>query len=115
MAILRGPHLVFFRNRSAEGEGSLADLVHQTAMYYEDRLSGGGFRRVVLVGTGASSAGAARDIEYLRRALEDRLAIRVDAFDIREAATLADRISASPDLQGALAPLVGLALRDREA
>src|SRR6185503_16765807 len=40
MAILRGRHLVFFRNRTAEGEGSLADMVHQTAMYYEDRLSG---------------------------------------------------------------------------
>src|SRR5213075_2754216 len=43
MAILRGPHLVFFRNLAAEGEGSLADMVHQTAMYYEDRLSGKGF------------------------------------------------------------------------
>jgi type IV pilus assembly protein PilM len=31
MAIVRGEHLVFFRNRAADGEGSLADMVHQTA------------------------------------------------------------------------------------
>jgi hypothetical protein len=114
MAILRGRHLVFFRNRSADGEGSLADLVHQTAMYYQDHLSGTGFARVVLVGSGVSAASAGRDVEYLRRALEERLAIRVGAFDVREAATLTDRISASEDLQGALAPLIGLALRGRE-
>jgi type IV pilus assembly protein PilM len=113
MAILRGPHLVFFRNRGAEGEGSLADLVHQTAMYYEDRLSGTGFTRVMLVGGGSSPAGAGRDTEYLRRALEERLAITVGAIDTREAAALADRISAAPDLLDALAPLVGLVVRDR--
>ena len=43
MAILRGQDLVFFRSRGSESEGTLADLVHQTAMYYEDRLSGAGF------------------------------------------------------------------------
>jgi type IV pilus assembly protein PilM len=113
MAILRGPHLVFFRNRGADGEGSLADLVHQTAMYYEDRLSGTGFTRVVLVGGGSSGAAAGRDTEYLRRALEERLATKVGTIDTRETATLADRISAGPDLLDALAPLVGLVLRDR--
>ncbi len=53
IAILRGEHLIFFRNRAADGEGTLADLVHQTAMYYEDRLSGDGFSRVVLAGGGS--------------------------------------------------------------
>ena len=115
MAILRGSQLVFFRNRGADGEGSLADLVHQTAMYYEDRLSGTGFARVVLAGAGSPSAGAGRDTEYLRRALEERLAIRVGAIDIRDAAVLADRISAGPELLDALAPLVGLILRERAA
>ena len=33
MAILRGDSLVFFRNRVADGEAGLADMVHQTAMY----------------------------------------------------------------------------------
>ena len=39
IAILRGPHVIFFRNRVADTDGTLADLVHQTAMYYEDRLA----------------------------------------------------------------------------
>ena len=56
MAILRGQQLVFFRNRAADGEVGLADMVHQTAMYYEDRLSGTGFTRVLLAGGGSSGA-----------------------------------------------------------
>ena len=52
IALLRGPHLIFFRNRAADTEGTLADLVHQTAMYYEDRLNGAGFARVLLAGAG---------------------------------------------------------------
>ena len=56
LAILRGPHVIFFRNRAAETDGTLADLVHQTAMYYEDRLSGAGFARVLLAGAGGGGA-----------------------------------------------------------
>ena len=52
IALLRGPHLIFFRNRAADTDGTLADLVHQTAMYYEDRLKGAGFARVILAGAG---------------------------------------------------------------
>jgi Tfp pilus assembly PilM family ATPase len=115
MAILRGPHLVFFRNRAADGEAGLADLVHQTAMYYEDRLSGGGFTRVVLAGAGSSTMQASQDADYLRRALEQRLNTRVDAIDPRNAATLMDRITASTELLDALAPLVGLLARERAA
>ncbi len=33
IAIMRSADLIFFRSRGADGEGSLADLVHQTAMY----------------------------------------------------------------------------------
>lgn len=118
MAILRGQHLVFFRHRSAEGEAGLADLVHQTAMYYEDRLSGAGFSRVVLAGagvTGTDDRQARQEAEYLREALEQRLGAKVDSIDPRQAATLADRISARPDLLDALAPLVGLLARERAA
>jgi type IV pilus assembly protein PilM len=107
MAILRGQQLVFFRNHPAEGEGSLADMVHQTAMYYEDRLSGAGFGRVLLAG--------AADTDYLRRALEQRLSTRVDQVDPRQTANLTDRITASPELLDALAPLVGLMVRERAA
>jgi type IV pilus assembly protein PilM len=115
MAILRGSHLVFFRNRAADGEASLADMVHQTAMYYEDRLSGSGFNRVLLAGSGSPAARGAADAEYLRRALEQRLATRVDQVDPRPAARLADRITESPELLDALAPLIGLMARDRAA
>ncbi len=68
MAILRGDALVFFRNRIADGEAGLADMVHQTAMYYEDRLSGSGFGRVVLAGGGSPAAqgGAGRRLSAPR-------------------------------------------------
>jgi hypothetical protein len=114
MAILRGPDLVFFRSRGADGEGTLADLVHQTAMYYEDRLNGAGFGQVLLCG--ASTAGdPAADAGVLRRSLEERLGLRVTPVDPRTAAALTDRIEGSPALLDALAPLVGLLVRDREA
>ena len=115
MAILRGDALVFFRNRTADGEAGLADMVHQTAMYYEDRLSGSGFGRVVLAGGGSPAAQGGQDADYLRRALEQRLGTKVDAVDPRNAATLMDRITANSELLDALAPLVGLLARERAA
>jgi Tfp pilus assembly PilM family ATPase len=110
IAIMRGEHLIFFRSRSADGEGTLADLVHQTAMYYQDRLSGAGFRRVLLCG--GATAG---DAEPLRRTLSERLATSVEAVDPTRAASLTDRISAGAGLLDTLTPLVGMALRGREA
>ena len=115
MAILRGQHVVFFRSRAGDGEAGLADMVHQTAMYYEDRLSGAGFRRVVLAGAGSPATHVGQDADYLRHALEQRLGIRVDSVDPRSAATLTDRITANPALLDALAPLVGLLARERAA
>lgn len=108
IAILRGADIIFFRNRSSDADGSLADLVHQTGMYYEDRLKGPGFRRAV-VSSGAESAAE------VRRALQGRLAAPVEAVDPRQAAALSDRISASPAFLDTLAPLVGILLRDRQA
>ena len=104
LAILRGPHVIFFRSRAADTEGTLADLVHQTAMYYEDRLKGRGFRRVMLAGAGAGQTGEAGE---LRRSLEERLATSVHPVDPRAAAALTDRIEAAPALLDRLAPLVG--------
>jgi type IV pilus assembly protein PilM len=114
LAILRGRDLIFFRSRGADGEGTLADLVHQTAMYYEDRIQGGGFSRVMLTGatTGLREPG---DVDELRRSLEERLGRPVEPVDPRDAATLTDRISAPPALLDALTPLVGMLVRDREA
>jgi Tfp pilus assembly PilM family ATPase len=115
VAILRGPHLIFFRNRAAGADGTLEDLVHQTAMYYEDRLKGAGFDRAILAGAAGAGGEHARDFEDMRRSLEARLKAPVESMDPRSAATLADRIAAAPALLDVLAPLVGLLLRDREA
>ena len=110
LAVVRGEHLIFIRHRSEESEGTLADLIHQTAMYYEDRLKGSGFARVWLAGT-AALAGA----DSVRRDLETRLGIGVESVDPRTAAALVDRIGASPELADALAPLVGVLRRDGRA
>ncbi|MDP1572293.1 MAG: pilus assembly protein PilM [Vicinamibacterales bacterium] len=111
LAVVRDRVPIFFRNRTEEGEGSLADLVHQTAMYYEDRLSGGGFARVLLAGAGGRDGGG----EALRRELSTRLGQPVELADPRAAAGLADRIDAAPELLDALAPLVGILCRERVA
>jgi hypothetical protein len=82
-------------------------------MYYEDRLKGAGFARVVLAGAGIAGAQQAGDIEQVRRSLEERLRTPVDTIDPRASVTLTDRITAAPALLDTLAPLVGLLLRDR--
>jgi Tfp pilus assembly PilM family ATPase len=109
LAVIRDNALLFFRNRS-EDEGTLADLIHQTAMYYEDRLHGGGFTRVLIAGAARLPGGA----ESVRRGLVERLGIGVEAVDPRTAALLQDRIGASPELLDVLAPLVGMLLRERK-
>ena len=76
LAVLRDGHLIFYRTRGEESEGSIADLVHQTAMYYEDRLHGRHFHRVLLAG-GSTAAGA----DALRRGLSERLGLEVAAVD----------------------------------
>jgi type IV pilus assembly protein PilM len=108
IAIVRGRDLIFFRTRP-EGEGTLADLVHQTAMYYEDRLKGAGFRRVLLSGGGRFASDA--EVNQVVRDLEARLGARVEHVDPRAAASLTDRIGAEPSLLDRLAPLVGLLTR----
>jgi Tfp pilus assembly PilM family ATPase len=112
IALLRGPHLIFFRSRAADTEGTLADLVHQTAMYYQDRLQGAGFARVLLAGS--AGVRVAADLDQVKQSLEDRLNTAVDTVDPRAAVTIADRIAASPALLDMLTPLVGLLLRDHK-
>ena len=110
LAVMRDDGLLFFRNR-AEEEGTLADLIHQTAMYYEDRLNGGGFARVLIAGAARLPGGA----ENVRRGLEERLRVSVESVDPRAAAGLQDRIGASPELLDVLAPIVGILMRERKA
>jgi Tfp pilus assembly PilM family ATPase len=111
LAIVRGEHLIFFRNRPADAEGDLVDLVHQTAMYYEDRLEGRGFTRAILACEEGSLDG--QDGGALRRTLADRLRTEVQTLDLQSAATLTDRISARPELVDALAAAIGVLISPR--
>ncbi len=108
IAVVRGADPIVFRTRPAD-EGALADFVHQTAMYHEDRLGGGGFARVLLAG----SALSAPMFEDVRQAVLDRLGLAVEVLDPRQAAPLRDRITASAGLIGALAAPIGILLRER--
>jgi type IV pilus assembly protein PilM len=110
LAVVRGIDVVSFRNRAAGSDQDLVELVHQTAMYHEDRLGGGGFGRVVLAG--ASVLGTA-ETERLRRLLEERAGVSAETVDFRSAAGMRDRIQAGPELLDALAPAVGVLLRER--
>ena len=109
LAVVRDHALLFFRNRSEEADVTPTDLIHQTAMYYEDRLHGSGFARVLIAGAARLPGGA----DGIRRGVETRLNIAVESVDPRGAAALQDRIGASPELLDTLAPLVGLLLRER--
>ena len=110
IAIMRGGDVIFFRNKG-EGEGdALADLVHQTTMYYQDRLSGQGFTRVLVGGTGRLGG----DLEMARRGLEERLGVPVETIDPTRVAALTDRITVTRDVMARLAPLVGMMLRTRQ-
>ena len=103
--------MIFYRHRGADGDESLADLVHQTTMYDEDRLGGRGFGRVLVAG----ASHGPEDADGLRRSLEQRLGTRVEAVDPRGVATLTDRIGASPELLDRLAALVGILVREPAA
>ncbi|MEX2272956.1 MAG: pilus assembly protein PilM [Vicinamibacterales bacterium] len=109
LAIMRGETLMFFRNRPIEGDETLPDLVHQTAMYYEDRLQGAGFERVVLAG------GAAWSGEAVRRGLSERLHAPVTSLEPRQVAQFTGRglDGLQPAAADALLAPLGLLLRER--
>jgi Tfp pilus assembly PilM family ATPase len=115
MGIMRGSDLIFYRNRIEEGEGNLSDLVHQTAMYYEDRLSGKGFERVLLSGVGdaAGAVAAGGGADPLHRSLEERLGVGVETIDARKVASFSDRGALDADLTTSVPALMGVLLRER--
>ena len=110
IAVVRSGQLILFRNRPAEGDGNLADLVHQTSMYYEDRLEGGGFTRALLAASTANTA--AEDAAVLRASLEARLATSVE--DVGSALKISGA-GASGLLPDLIAAPVGLLLRERSS
>jgi type IV pilus assembly protein PilM len=107
IAIVRGGDVIFFRNRPDSDNDTLTDLVHQTTMYYQDRLSGSGFARVLLGGAGPTPDAVAE----ARHGLEERLGTRVESIDPLSVAVPSDRIGASAELLDVLAPLTGVLLR----
>jgi len=109
MAILRREDMIFFRNRAEGDPEALEDVVHQTAMYYQDRLQGRGFSRILLGGIG-QVPGA---VDLARRNLEERMGTVVEPIDPTRGAALTDRIQATPELMATLSPLVGMLLRTR--
>ncbi len=110
LAIGRGSELMFYRHRAAVDEEPLSALVHQTAMYHEDRLEGKKFSRVWLCG-----GGVGRDADQIRTEINARLGVPVEAVDVRAAADLGGRVGASTDVLDALAAPLGVLLRDRKA
>jgi len=107
IAILRGNHVIFFRNSADGDDAGLEDMVHQTTMYYQDRLAGEGFSRVVLGGMGRSGAG----LDQIRHGLGERLGGSIEPIDPTRAVTFTDRISVPPEVMSTLAPLVGVMVR----
>ena len=107
IAIVRSGELIFFRNRPEGDEETLTDMVHQTAMYYQDRLSGSGFAGVLLGGAGRTPGA----LDEARRDLAERLATRVEALDAAPAVALPEIAGAAGRMREGLAPLAGMLLR----
>jgi len=116
LAILRGRDLMFYRHRAVVDEEPLSALVHQTAMYHEDRLGGERFGHVWLCGATTSAAtGGGSPAEDVRREIAQRLGVGAEAVDVRTVASLRDRVDAGAGALDALAAPVGVLLRDRQA
>jgi type IV pilus assembly protein PilM len=109
IVILRREDLMFFRNRAEGDEEDLQDVVHQTAMYYQDRLDGKGFSKILLGGLGRTPGA----VDLARRNLEERMGTVVEPIDPTHGAALTDRIQPTPELMATLSPLVGMLLRTR--
>ena len=110
IAIVRGGDVVFFRNRPEGGDETLADLVHQTAMYYQDRLSGEGFTRVLLGGNGREPGA----VDLARHNLEERLGGPVEPIDSSIVEGVSARIGTSGAVADLLAPLAGILMRTQQ-
>jgi len=110
LAILRGDQLMFYRHRTAVDEEPLSALVHQTAMYHEDRLGGAQFGRIWICGASFTHGAADQRID-----LGEQLRMEAEAVDVRAAAQLKGRVDATPELLDALAAPVGLLIRERRA
>ncbi len=110
LAIVRQGALMFYRHRLAVDEEPLGALVHQTAMYHEDRLGGAKFSRVWLCGAAWAPGGG----DAVRREISTRLGVQADSVDVRATVTLRDRITPGAEVLDALAAPVGVLVRERK-
>lgn len=108
LAILRGPSLMFYRHRTAVDEEPLGSLVHQTAMYHQDRLGGGTFARAWVCGDSVDTGAA-------RAQIAERLGIPVDSVDVRSATDWRRGAPNSQAMLDSLVASVGVLLRERAA
>lgn len=105
LAIVRDGHVIFFRTRPADAVEQLVDVVHQTRMYFEDRLAGRGFARVLLAG--ADAAGRTR----LADDIEARLGVAVRPVDVSRAVAMGPRAVAAAAGGADLAAPIGVVAR----
>ncbi|HOG29199.1 MAG TPA: pilus assembly protein PilM [Vicinamibacterales bacterium] len=103
IAIFRGRHAVFFRNRSASGDGHLGELVHQTAMYYQDRLGGQGFARVFAGGVAAGDLSTP-----VWTAIQERLGAAAEIVGAGGSLSVPARRGLAPGDLEAMAPALGV-------
>lgn len=109
IAVVRRGHPVLFRHRpDGGGDDELVDLVHQTTMYYEDRLGGGGYGRVFLA---VSMDGATPgDAAHLRRLIQTHLEVAVTPVAVNRSDGPPEAGDPLPDVAAAPA---GLLARER--
>ncbi|MBM63796.1 MAG: hypothetical protein CL484_12690 [Acidobacteria bacterium] len=108
VAVMQGDRLVLFRNKMSRGVDGLLDLVHQTSMYYQDRIAGRGLNQVYLVmGTSALKD---ETRETVRSALETDLGLKVGFIELSLKGLQTAGLAGSADL---VAAPIGLLLRDQ--
>ena len=110
IGIVRGEALLFFKTSTAKRSRDVADLVHQTSMYYEDRLEGKGISAVVLDGSVEGEGGSA--LEFASKHLAEKfqvpvLRVATSEFGVRIPETFSS-------IRTSLAP-VGLLMRERRS
>ncbi len=103
LAVVRGRHPLLFRTVATDGE-ALGDLVHQTAMYYEDRLGGRGLSCALVAG---DTADGVRAIEGI---VSNRLGITVEPIAERVAALVWEQADLQADALDELAAPLGVLL-----